>query len=106
MVINLNDENFKTEVEDASGLILVDFWAPWCGPCQALGPIIEQLAEELEGKVKVCKVNVDKNQVTANRYGVSSIPTVLIFKDGNVVEKLVGYMPKESYLEAVSRHFS
>jgi len=89
------DQNFEQEVLNSQKPVLVDFWAPWCGPCQMMGPIIEQLAEELEGKVVVGKLNVDENPQMAQKYGVMSIPTLLIFKDGRVVEQFVGVQPKE-----------
>jgi len=89
------DQNFEQEVLNSQKPVLVDFWAPWCGPCQMMGPIIEQLVEELEGKVVVGKLNVDENPQMAQKYGVMSIPTLLIFKDGQVVEQFVGVQPKE-----------
>jgi len=89
------DQNFEQEVLNSQKPVLVDFWAPWCGPCQMMGPIIEELAEELEGKVVVGKLNVDENPQMAQKYGVMSIPTLLIFKDGRVVEQFVGVQPKE-----------
>lgn len=103
-MVQLDSKTFKTEVEDANGLVLVDFWAPWCGPCQALAPTIEQLAYELEGKVKVCKINVDENPEISMKYSVSGIPTVVLFKDGKVVETLVGYRPKEHYLKVINKY--
>jgi len=89
------DQNFQQEVLNSQKPVLVDFWAPWCGPCQMMGPIIEELAEELEGKVVVGKLNVDENPQMAQKYGIMSIPTLLIFKDGQVVEQFVGVQPKE-----------
>jgi thioredoxin 1 len=89
------DQNFQQEVLNSQKPVLVDFWAPWCGPCQMMGPIIEELAEELEGKVVVGKLNVDENPQMAQKYGIMSIPTLLIFKNGQVIEQFVGVQPKE-----------
>jgi thioredoxin 1 len=97
----LTDTNFKDEI--SSGLVLVDFWAPWCGPCRMLGPIIEEIAEEVEG-VTIGKLNVDENPQTAQEYQIMSIPNVILFKDGEPVETLIGLRPKEAYLEAVENH--
>lgn len=92
----LTDENFETEVLKSKDVVLVDFWAPWCGPCRMLGPVVEELAKDFEGKAKVGKVNVDESPQTAGQYGVMSIPTILIFKDGSPVETFVGVQPKEA----------
>jgi thioredoxin 1 len=89
------DQNFEQEVLNSQKPVLVDFWAPWCGPCQMMGPIIEELAEELEGKVVVGKLNVDENPQMAQKYGIMGIPTLLVFKNGQVVEQFVGVQPKE-----------
>jgi thioredoxin 1 len=89
------DDNFEEEAMKASGPVLVDFWAPWCGPCKMMAPIIDELATEFEGKIKIGKLNVDENQVTAGKYGIMSIPTMLLFKDGAVTEQFVGGMAKE-----------
>ncbi|MDO8507564.1 MAG: thioredoxin [bacterium] len=91
----LTDKNFESEVLKGNGVVLVDFWAPWCGPCRMLGPVVEELAKDFEGKAKVGKVNVDESPQTAGQYGVMSIPTILIFKDGSPVETFVGVQPKE-----------
>lgn len=91
----LTDDNFQTETGD--GLVLVDFWAPWCGPCRLVGPVIEDLAGDYQGKVKVGKLNVDDNQQVAMQFRVMSIPTVILFKDGRPVETMIGAQPKSAY---------
>lgn len=93
-MINLSDVNFKQEVLNAEELVLVDFWAPWCGPCRMVGPILEEISREKAGKVKVVKVNVDENPNLSSEYNVMSIPTMIIFKKGQAVEEFVGAMPK------------
>jgi thioredoxin 1 len=94
-LVNATDSNFQNEVLEAEKPVLVDFWAPWCGPCRMVGPVVEQIAGEYQEKMKVVKVNVDDNPQTAAQYGVMSIPTLVVFKDGMAVQKMVGYMPKE-----------
>lgn len=96
-------EEFKTEVLESTGAVLVDFWAPWCGPCQMLGPIIENVAEELKDKVKVIKVNVDEAQEIAIKYNIVSIPTVIVFKAGQIVDTLIGFRQKEDYINAINK---
>ena len=93
--IQLNDSNFKQEVLDAKMPVLVDFWAVWCGPCKAIAPAISELAKEMVGIAKITKLDVDNNQSTAMNYGIRSIPTLLIFKDGKVVSQMVGLKTKE-----------
>ncbi len=100
----LNQDNFKAEVLDYKGVVLVDFWAAWCGPCQMLGPVIEELGDHFEGKAKVGKVNVDENSELSGQYGIMSIPNVIIFKDGKVVENLVGLQDKQSYIDLVQKY--
>ena len=102
--IKLSDDVFDEEIGKHQGLAVVDFWATWCGPCHVIAPIIEQLADEYEGKVKVGKVDVDANQRTAMRYNVRSIPTVLLFKDGELVESVVGAVPKAHLEEKIKTH--
>lgn len=92
--LTFTDENFESEVLKSDKPVLVDFWAVWCGPCKAIAPIVEDLAQEYEGKLKVGKLDVDNNQESAIKYGVRSIPTVLIFKDGKVQETIIGAVPK------------
>lgn len=87
--------NFDAEVLQATGLVLVDFWAPWCGPCRAMAPVLDTISQEQEGKVKVVKVNVDDNQQLAVRFGVQSIPTLIIFKGGEPVDRMVGVTPRD-----------
>lgn len=92
--ITLTDANFHKEVLESDVPVLVDFWAAWCGPCIAIGPAIEQLAEEFQGRVKVGKVNVDENPIVSQRFGIRSIPTILFFAGGQVVDQQIGLMPK------------
>ena len=102
--VDVSDQTFSQEVLSCPGSVLVDCLAPWCGPCRMVAPVLEQLASEYAGSVKIAKLNVDENPVTASRYGVQSIPTMLLFKNGNQVDKLVGALPKqqiERHLEAV-----
>ena len=93
-VVKLDARNFHAEVETSEVPVLVDFWAPWCGPCRMLGPVVEELAGEYAGRAKVGKVNVDEDQELANRFGIRGIPTVMIFKQGKVVGNFVGVQPK------------
>ena len=93
-LMGLTDDTFVTEVEGATGLVLVDFWAEWCGPCHMLTPILAQIAQERAGKLKVVKVNADENQKTSARFGVRSLPTMILFKDGKPVAQIVGAVPK------------
>ncbi|NLJ80182.1 MAG: thioredoxin [Firmicutes bacterium] len=93
--ITVEDKNFQSEILDHQGVAFVDCWAAWCAPCRILEPIVEELALDYDGKVKIAKLNVDENQQAARNYGIMSIPTMLIFKDGREVDRLVGVMPKE-----------
>jgi len=102
-MINLTENNFKTEVINSEGIVLVDFWAPWCGPCRMVGPILEKIAQEKEGKVKVAKVNIDENPGLASNYNVMSIPTMLIFKNGQLLEGFVGALPKPAIEKKLAR---
>lgn len=103
-LLHLTDSNFQEEVLDHKGLALVDFWAEWCGPCRVLGPVIEELAEDMGEKVKVCKMDVDSEREIAGKYGIMSIPTVMLFKDGEVVETLIGLRDKGSFVQAIEDH--
>jgi thioredoxin 1 len=100
--IELTDGNFGTEVLSSATPVLVDFWATWCGPCKVIAPMVEELAGEYAGKLKVGKVDVDRNSDTASRYGIRSIPTLLVFKDGEVAKRLVGAKPKSALLQELS----
>lgn len=95
MAIEINDQSFKEEVLSSNEPVLVDFWAEWCGPCRSLSPIVEELAEEFKGKIKVAKIDIDANQGISVEYGIRNIPTLLFFKNGQVVDKVVGVQPKE-----------
>jgi thioredoxin 1 len=99
----LNDGNFEAEVLKSDLPVLVDFWAPWCGPCKMVGPIVEQIAQEYEGKLKVGKLNVDENNQTAGQYGIMSIPSVLFFKEGKMVDQIVGAVPKQQFVEKIDK---
>ncbi len=94
--ITLTDQNFDQEVLQSDQPVLVDFWAPWCGPCRMVAPVVEEIAKEYEGKIKVGKLNVDENPQTAQKYGIMSIPTLGIFKGGQMVDQLIGAQPKEA----------
>jgi len=102
MIINLNDQNFEKEVLQSKIPVFVDFWAPWCGPCQMVGTIIEELGKEYGGKIKVGKLNVDESPQIAAKYGVMSIPTVILFKEGEEVGRKVGLEGKEAYMKLIS----
>ncbi len=104
MEIQVNDDNFQKEVLESEGLVLVDFWAPWCMPCRMLAPTIEEIANEMEGKVKVCKMNVDESIKYPQQYGIMSIPTVMLFKNGQIVETMIGLQPKEEILKTIQEH--
>ncbi|MEF3280695.1 MAG: thioredoxin [Elusimicrobiota bacterium] len=95
MALNVTDDNFEKEVINFNGVVMVDFWAPWCGPCRMLAPIVDEISKEYEGKAKVVKLNTDENPQTAAEYQISAIPTLLFFKNGKLSKELVGVLPKE-----------
>lgn len=99
--LTLTDQNFNEEVLKSTSPVLVDFWAPWCGPCRLVDPLIHELAEEYAGKLKVGKLNVDENQQTASQFGVMSIPTILVFKNGQPVKSVVGAQSKDNFKKAI-----
>ncbi|MCX8012066.1 MAG: thioredoxin [Desulfobacterota bacterium] len=101
--IILNDNNFQEEVINSPSLVMVDFWAEWCGPCRIIGPIVEEIAQEFSGRVKVGKLNVDENRITASRYGIQGIPTLLFFKGGQLVNQIVGIQPKSRLVELINK---
>ncbi len=104
--VEITDTNFENEVEKSDVPVLIDFWAAWCGPCRALAPTVEQIAEEYLGKVKVGKLDVDANSGLSARFQIRGIPTLLLFKDGQVKEQLVGAVPKDTIVGAISKHLS
>jgi thioredoxin len=93
-IIELSDSNFETEVIKSETPVLVDFWAPWCGPCRAIAPIVEEISSSYQGKLKVGKLNVDENQQTTMKFGIRSIPTLIVFKGGKAVEQIIGAVPR------------
>lgn len=101
-IVHSTDQSFTTDTE--KGLVLADFWAPWCGPCKMIAPVLEELDSELGETVKIVKVDVDENQETAGKFGVMSIPTLIVLKDGEVVDKVVGFQPKEALAELLAKH--
>lgn len=105
-VQTITDSNFQKEVLEDRGLVLVDFWAAWCGPCRRLGPIVDAVASDLSGRVKVWKLNVDENPGTANHFNVRSIPTVMLFSEGRVVETIVGLVDRQYLTGVVSGYLS
>jgi thioredoxin 1 len=104
--VELTEESFEQEVLKATIPVLVDFWAAWCGPCKMIAPMVEELATEYEGKLKIGKVDVDNHQKIAMQFGIRSIPTLLMFKGGKVVEQIIGAAPKKTLVEKLSKHLN
>ena len=102
-IVEVTDANFDSDVLKSDKPVLIDFWATWCGPCRAIAPIVEELAKDYQGKVKIGKMDVDHNSATPMRYGVRGIPTLLVFKDGKVVDKMVGAQPKQQIAALIDR---
>ncbi|WP_280513303.1 MULTISPECIES: thioredoxin [Halobacillus] len=101
-IVKATDQTFTEET--GQGLVLADFWAPWCGPCKMIAPVLEEIDAEMSDQVKIVKLDVDENQETAGKFGVMSIPTLLLFKDGQVVDQVIGFQPKEALTEIITKH--
>ncbi|MBR6722986.1 thioredoxin [bacterium] len=103
-VLDLNDSTFEAEVVNSSIPVLVDFWATWCGPCRKLGPVVDEIAEAYDGKVKFVKINVEESLETAKKYSISGLPSLLVFKNGEAVERMAGLMPKSTIISNIEKH--
>jgi len=103
-IIEINDDNFAKEVKEANGLILLDCWAPWCGPCQMVAPVLENIARKLKGKLKICKMDIDNNHKLATELGIMSIPTLILFKSGNEQERIVGALSEAELTRRIDKH--
>ncbi|CAB1261713.1 thioredoxin [Clostridium sp. MT-14] len=104
MVEEIKDSDFSSSIKNSSTPVVVDFWASWCGPCKMLSPVIEEVSDEMQGKAKFFKLNVDENPVTAAQFKIASIPTVMVFKDGNIVDKFIGFRPKDTIKDVLKKH--
>jgi len=102
-IIEISDSNFESEVVNSDVPVLVDFWAPWCGPCRAIAPMVEEISSSYEGKIKVGKMNVDENQSTTMKFGIRSIPTLIMFKGGEAVDQIIGAVPKGEIEKVVQK---
>jgi len=105
-IVEITDQNFAETIEESTGLAMIDFWAEWCGPCRIIAPIVEELAEEYDGKVKFSKLNVDDSPAVSTKYGIRSIPTLLVFKDGKPIDQIVGAVPKREVQKRVDAALS
>jgi len=103
-IINVSDESFETDVLKASGAVLVDFWAPWCGPCKQIAPVLDEIAEAMKDRLTIAKINIDDNPNTPGKYGVRGIPTLMLFRDGNVQGTKVGAVSKGKLVEFIEEH--
>ncbi len=103
MAEQITDNDFKSIISDSDSPVLVDFWAPWCGPCRAMGPILDELSREYAGKVRICKMNVDENQVTPRQFNIRAIPTMILFKNGQAVDTIQGAVSREVLAQALTK---
>ena len=104
MAMQVDDQNFQAEVKDAGGLVVVDFWASWCGPCQMMMPVVEAVAEEMSDQVKICKCNIDESPNTAGELGIMSIPAFKVFKDGEMIGEMMGAMSKDDFVAKIKEY--
>jgi thioredoxin 1 len=102
-LVHLNDTNYEEQISKSDKPVLVDFWAPWCGPCKAIGPLVEEISEAYKDRAVIAKINVDENQKAASAYGVRSIPTLILFKDGKIFDTIIGLAPKERLEELINK---